>query len=123
MPNHIHGIIEITDNNRRIKGGCGCGAQDVVPLRRTPGGINTDYRVNKFQGVVSGSLGSIVRGYKIGVTKDVKILCDNLEYGSIWQRNFYDSIIETDEHLFAAQDYIRNNPSKWKSDLNNPDNQ
>jgi len=71
MPNHIHGIIQIT---RRFE--CpvsNVGAQHLVPIPQDHH-INANSHINKFQGIVPGSLGSIVRGYKIGVAKNVKIL-------------------------------------------------
>ena len=54
MPNHIHGIIE---------------------LRKNPVGVqNFEPRRNEYQKIIPHSIGSIVRGFKIGVTKcsDVK---------------------------------------------------
>lgn len=49
MPNHIHGIIELT---------------------KSPVGVeNFQPRRNEYQKIIPHSIGSIVRGFKIGVTK------------------------------------------------------
>ena len=53
MPNHIHEIIYI--NNDQIENYKR--TQNIVSLR------------NEFGQIIPGSLGSIIRGYKIGVTK------------------------------------------------------
>lgn len=119
MPNHVHGIIEITDKNRHFP----VGVQNFEPVHsRIPDISNADCYINKFQKIIPGSLGSIVRGYKIVVTNAIKIFINDLESGSIWQRNFYDTIIETDEQLEIIRNYIRENPRIWNNDSNNPNN-
>lgn len=93
MPNHVHGIVQIL-----------VGAQNSVPLRR-----------NDYQSIIPGSLGCIVRGYKIGVTKHCRQ--NDLAY-KIWQRSFHDRVIRNDQELDAIRRYIRNNPKKWHRDRN-----
>jgi len=116
MPNHIHGIIIIKENVNDV-----VGAQYFVPqkdVQRVEQGVQNiePLRVNKFQHVVSGSLGQIVRGFKIGVTE----FCRNNEIMySVWQRNFYDHIIRNEKDMYNIQGYILNNPSKWQADLEN----
>jgi REP element-mobilizing transposase RayT len=34
----------------------------------------------------------------------------------LWQRNYYEHIIRSDEEYFHAVEYIRNNPENWKKD-------
>ncbi len=41
----------------------------------------------------------------------------------LWQRNYYESIIRNEEHLNNVRQYIINNPAKWESDGDNPQNQ
>ena len=36
-----------------------------------------------------------------------------------WQKSFYDVIIRNDEQLDKTREYIKNNPLKWKEDVNN----
>ena len=86
----------INDQNER--------AQDIVPLR------------NEYQKIISGSLGAIVRGYKIGVTKWFR---QNTNVKIVWQRSFYDQIIRSENSLKKIREYIVNNPAQWDDDENN----
>ncbi len=101
MPNHIHGII-IIKNNMTI------GTQNLAFLQ--------EYQ-NKF-GPQSKNLSSIIRGFKIGVTKSVRD--NNLEFN--WQSRFHDRIIRNDDELNNIRQYIIDNPIKWELDRNNLDN-
>lgn len=90
MPNHVHGILTIK-------------TQSVpIPVRQ-----------NKFQKIIPGSIGSIVRGYKIGVTKWFR---KNTEIHTVWQRNYYEHIIRDETSLNRIQEYIIHNPINWERD-------
>lgn len=39
-----------------------------------------------------------------------------------WQERFYDRIIRDERALKRIREYIANNPARWKSDRNNPEN-
>ena len=54
----------------------------------------------------SRTLGSIVRGFKIGVTK-------SLGGDAPWQRNYYDIIVRDARALDNIRGYIRDNPVHW----------
>ena len=88
MPNHVHGIIHITQN---------VGAKNFLPLQHG----------------TSKTIGSIVRGFKIGVTKwfrqvtDIKI---------VWQRNYYEHIIRNQTSYSKIAEYIQTNPLQWQND-------
>jgi len=62
----------------------------------------------------TGTLGAIIRGFKIGVTKNVGF--------SIFQRNYYEQIIYNEKLLCTISEYIENNPAKWEEDRFNPIN-
>lgn len=119
MPNHVHGILLINDNEK-------LGVQNIESLRQpiaTNDVVGAQYFVpqlpgqNKYQQIVSGSIGSIVRGFKIGVTKWWrKNDCD----GILWQRNYYEHIIRDDKSLNTIRQYIRDNPINWFEDEENP---
>ncbi len=115
MPDHVHGIIII--KNKRV--------QDIEPLRQREQ-RRVQNRVQdieplrgQFQKNPSGSLGSIIRGYKISVTKWYR---KNTNIQVVWQRNFYEHIIRNDEDLYNIREYIRHNPVKWAEDIDNPMN-
>lgn len=106
MPNHIHGILFLSNKN--------VGAQDVVPV----------HGENRFHKIIPGSIGAIVRGYKIGVTKWYReniVPVQNIEnqkmiLQQIWQRNYYEHIIRNEKSLYAIREYIINNPLNWEKD-------
>ncbi len=124
MPNHIHGIIVID------KPGC---IHDINPVEtqdlasllpsntgtQTNTGIqtntgkssNTGIRNNKF-GPQSRNLGSIIRGYKTGVTKQAKQVDKNFK----WQPRYYDHIIRDEGSYNNISEYIFNNPKNWDND-------
>mgnify|MGYP001772887232 CR=1 FL=1 len=40
----------------------------------------------------------------------------------VWQRNYYEHIIRNEESLNRIREYIVNNPIKWETDKENPNN-
>ena len=113
MPNHVHGIIIIMHkNDTRVHEG----VQDVEPLRINSQSIGHPGK-NKYQKIIPGSIGSIIRGFKIGVTKWYR---RNTDIHTVWQRNFYEHIIRNEDDLNRIREYIINNPLKWKLDNENP---
>ena len=96
MPNHIHGIICIqTHSNASV------GNEKIRSLRP------------KWYGAKPRSLSSIIRGFKIGVTKWCRQ--NNHEYFA-WQKSFYDHIVRNDKELEKIHEYIIFNPEKWELD-------
>ena len=99
MPNHVHGILEIVED---------VGANNYSPeneiISRSP----------------SKTIGSAVRGFKIGVTKWFNTHrakdFSPLQTKSIWQRNYYEHIIRNDHSYKNISDYIKSNPSNWLQD-------
>jgi len=90
MPNHIHGII-IIDNELNIDA------------------VNEKFR--SLQPNKQSSLSSIIKGFKIGVTKWNR---KNNPSESIWQKSFYDRVIRNERELYNIRKYILENPLKWK---------
>jgi putative transposase len=109
MPNHVHGIIELKQT---------VGVQKFEPRLQLP---NESPR-NEFQKIIPHSIGSIVRGYKTGVTKWFRnnnvgdIGVQNFEPLPIWQRNYYEHIICDEKSCQRISEYIINNPKNWKGD-------
>ena len=100
MSNHIHGIVAIENQDPVVVG-------------------NENFRsLLGWYGAKSRSLSSIIRGFKIGVTK----WCHQNNYDSIWQKSFYDHIIRNEKSLDEIRKYIVENPLKWELDRNNPEN-
>ncbi|MDR1346388.1 MAG: transposase [Bacteroidales bacterium] len=107
MPNHVHGIIELV------------GAKFFSPLSPSispsetisPKSCNNDNsRAKNFSPLpgTSRTIGSIIRGFKIGITKQLGF--------SIWQRNYYEHIIRNEQSYQNIAGYIIHNPEKWRDD-------
>ena len=106
MPNHVHGIIVIDkpDEGDLIVGTVEI--QELVsPPRITLGPRNTF-------GPQSKNLASIIRGFKIGVTKNARLI----DPGFAWQSLYHDHIIRDKKSYRNISEYIINNPAKWKKD-------
>ena len=92
MPNHVHFIVEFVD----------VGANNYSPLQdqRRPHGT-------------SKTIGSIVGGFKIGVTKWFREYSD---IRTVWQRNYYENVIRDAKSFVQKSEYIQYNALKWKED-------
>lgn len=85
MPDHIHGVIFITNIVE---------TQDLASphVSHVP------------------SLGTIIRGFKIGVTKYIR---SNTDIVNLWQPRFHDRVIRNEPELNRITQYIIANPKKW----------
>lgn len=113
MPNHIHGIIELSDIVNKA-------AENFLPLQNIPSasvGVENFQPLrtkrNEFQKMIPRSIGSVVKGFKIGVTIRGKNLLPDVK---IWQRNYHEHIIRNEESYLNISNYIVNNPASWKDD-------
>ena len=66
----------------------------------------------------SKTIGSVIRGFKIGVTKWMR---KNTIVKNVWQRNYYDHVVRNDMELDEIREYILTNPGRWERDRENPD--
>jgi putative transposase len=66
---------------------------------------------NKF-GHQSQNMASIIRGFKIGVTKNARII--NPDFA--WQPHYHDHNIRIEKSFYRISEYIKNNPSNWGKD-------
>jgi len=121
MPNHIHAIIVInapapveTQNfaSQKHDNIIHSETQDFASLQK-------DETKQKF-GPQSKNLASVVRGFKIGVTK----YANDHDMSFAWQPRFHDHIIRNVHEMNHIADYINTNVIRWKEDCyNNPKNQ
>ena len=113
MPNHIHGIIEIKKSMDVLDWDVrdNVGAKNFSPLphptspQPQPSSLTKEF---KRPTGTSRTIGSIVRGFKIGVTKGIGY--------SPWQRNYYEHIIRDYMEYVRVAEYIVQNPQKWGND-------
>ncbi|MFZ0131979.1 MAG: transposase [Desulfobacterales bacterium] len=98
MPNHVHGILSMV-------GSITVGAKNFSPL--------TPFTPLTHPHGTSKTIGSVVRGFKIGVTKWMR---HNTAVRDIWQRNYWERIIRDEVELNRIREYIQNNPVQWETD-------
>jgi REP element-mobilizing transposase RayT len=98
MPNHVHGIIHV-------------GAGLAPPDRGAP---------NRGAASSAPTLGHILRAFK-----SISAIAVNRLLGrsgrSLWQRNYYEHIVRSENELARIREYIVNNPAQWALDRENPD--
>ena len=109
MPNHMHGIIVITDG----RGTAGRSTVEVIPIpRRAP-------TQEGFQKPVKGSVPTMIRSYKSAVAYRINLM-RQLQGVPVWQRNYWEHIIRNQQDLQNKTDYIEANPMLWDQDAENP---
>ncbi len=118
MPNHIHGIIWIVDDDATDVGAqrrsiVGAQRRPVVGAQRRCAPTTTGV-----PRVVPRSLGAIVRAIKSAITKRINILRD-APGSPVWQRNYWEHIIRTERALQTIRRYIIDNPRRWARDRYN----
>jgi len=110
MPNHFHGIIHIRDP---------VGAHCMRPDHKKRTDVERAHVGAPLRRRKSGSIGSIIAGFKSAVTKRINQLRDN-PGAPVWQRNYYERVIRNDQELQSIQQYVVDNPAKWQEDENHP---
>ncbi|MEP7218526.1 MAG: transposase [Bacteroidota bacterium] len=93
MPDHIHGIIMIVDN------------QSAAP---SPPCSPEEYRISRRRMV----LPKIIGYFKMNTSKRVNALVGS-GGRHLWQTNYWERIIRDKRELRNVRNYIRNNPIKW----------
>lgn len=69
--------------------------------------------------VVPGSLAAIIRSFKSAATQRINTM-RNTPGIPMWQRNYYEHVIRTEDEWNEIRTYIAENPSRWKLDENHP---
>lgn len=124
MPNHLHGIIVISD----CKGICR-GAPMCAPKYQSGHMDKTKSGQTRGRGQTCGSaptLGNIIQWFKTMTTnyyiQGVKKHDWPWFPGRLWQRNYFERIIRGQSELNKIRSYIINNLRNWDRDKNNPKN-
>jgi len=102
MPNHIHGIMVITNFHHRR--GLIHQTRDVIHQTRQFG---------QWMGMINHAptLGHIIRYFKAKTSR--------LTNMKLWQRNYYEHIVRNETELEKIREYITLNPTMWDRDRNN----
>ena len=93
MPNRVHGIIMLADENRRSG--------------------------SKPDPTDSFSLSEVIRGFKSYSSRAVNE-ARHSPGTTVWQRNYYEQIIRTEREYLKIGEYIVYNAAKWDKDSENP---
>jgi putative transposase len=118
MPNHLHGILMLTDAPRR-------GGSRTAPTTNNatqPISTNNITPPKTFDvGAKRKPLGRLIGAFITVSTKEINQIRDTLSI-PIWQRNYYEHIIRDKEALHNIRRYIQTNPQSWNVDQLHPDN-
>jgi len=106
MPNHIHGIIVITDDF------CRGTLQRAPTTRRAP-------TIERFGRPTSDTIPTMIRLFKSATTKRINQL-RSTPGAVVWQRNYYEHVIRNEADWHHIRNYIQANPVRWLEDRENP---
>ncbi len=95
MPNHLHGVL-IISNPRR-------GGSRTAPT----------------QAATRKPLGRLIGAFKTVSTKQINKVRASAGV-PVWQRNYYERIIRDEDELNRVRTYIQDNPLRWEEDPENP---
>jgi len=113
MPNHLHGIIEI--NNQESTTIVGTGHCPVPTQCPVPTDKKQHY--STFGNVLPKSISTIIGSFKSVATRTINLKLPKTNFG--WQTRFYDRIIRNEDELSRIREYIIDNPKKWENDQDN----
>ncbi len=114
MPNHIHGIIWIVDDDA-----VGARRRRAPTVHRAPTVRRAPTATEQFGQPVAGSLPTIIRAFKSCTTRRINEM-RRTPGASVWQRNYYEHIIRSEDSLNRIRQYILENPARWSMDRENP---
>ena len=97
MPNHLHGIIVLHNEEESSK-----------TIKRY--GFETAERWGHR------SLPSIIRDFKSVTSRYYNKTVDESQKNSLWQKSYYEHVIRNELELQEIRIYIVNNPLKWQYD-------
>jgi REP element-mobilizing transposase RayT len=110
MPNHLHGIVLLSDRKGEAFADRVSDVSKTDPANASP---------QRPIGTQPGSLGAIIQNYKSITTRRINTL-RGTPGAPVWQRNYYEHIIRNKRALQAIRQYIHNNPRQWNLDRDHP---
>jgi len=110
MPNHIHGIIILTDV------GAGFNSDVRAGLKPAPTAIGLTPNPPKRH-----ALSEIIRALKTFSARRINEIRQSPGV-PVWQRNYYEHVIRSEEDYTRIAEYIIDNPRRWSEDSLHPEN-
>lgn len=115
MPNHLHGILVIVDDDSVQRG---VGAKHLENIRSFPPRPSsrcftpTD---STPRGTVRGSLAAMMQNFKSVSARKINA-ARGTPGAPVWQRNYYEHIIRNERDWDTIRRYIEDNPHQWTED-------
>ncbi|MBI1837327.1 MAG: transposase [Flavobacteriia bacterium] len=109
MQNHVHGILEIKNDNNMGLNGCGDAINRVSTT--IPIGINGGFSGIK-NPMFHENISRVIRWYKGRCSFEMRKIHTDFQ----WQKLFHDHIIRNQQSFENISRYIINNPKNWKED-------
>ena len=97
IPNHIHGIVHLTDAST-VSVGAGFQPAHAADPTKPPHGLP-----------------EIIRGFKTYTARIINQHA-NTSGQPVWQRNYYEHVVRTEGDLDGIRRYIVENPMNWAED-------
>ncbi|MFZ1290267.1 MAG: transposase [Melioribacteraceae bacterium] len=108
MPNHLHGIIVITNDHFNIN--------DINNNDENNNNVETLGHASLQLPQIKQNLSNIIRGFKGSVTNKIRT---SINKQFAWQTRFYEHIIRNEKSLYEIHKYIKLNSLKWEIDKEN----
>lgn len=124
MPNHLHGIIGLTESRKSDDAVCKSESREFISRDANIRVSTMEIDIGQRGGVTGNHnpmrtpacLSNTIRWFKGRSSFEIhKILPE-----FAWHPRFYDHIVRNEKELEAIREYIRKNPSKWEEERNNP---
>jgi putative transposase len=111
MPNHLHGIIILTDE-LECRGKATANQYPFDPSFSAEVALPKT-RPTEHPGARSGSLPAVIQNFKSTTSRCTKHIRGAIP---LWQRNYYEHVIRNDRSLDEIREYIASNPWNWTKD-------
>ncbi len=127
MPNHIHLIIIINDDNNSCFKDDSCkdnSRRDNSCFKDDSCKDNSWIVSTKRENMIYRRrmlIPKIIWKLKMLTSKEINIVKKSI-WNKLWQANYYDRIIRNEDELQRVRKYILENPIKWEFDKNNSEN-
>ena len=95
MPNHIHGIIEITEQK-----------EETINYDKKYGFETAERRGRR-------SLQNIIKDFKSVTTRKYNAIVNEEHKNTLWQKSYYEHVIRNENEYLCILEYVQNNPLNW----------
>ena len=112
MPNHIHGIITLTENGASGKSDVGAGFKPARGVEIGPNSARAGLKP-------APTLSEVVRAFKTFSARRANEIRNRAGF-PLWQRNYYEHVVRTEDELHRIREYSANKPLQWELDRENP---